>query len=134
MNVELAEKVKKAILAEPKQVNMNTFCRFDNKFEKCDTVGCIAGHVLFESGLKDYLRKSSFIDYRMTAAGLLGIPLEEANMLFYFFEADENSIEDCAQEYLDLGEELKEYTIGTKGYAKVVAKAIDLCIQRMGED
>lgn len=129
MNYELAEKIKAAVLAEPKNVNMNFFCKlkeYDDdptkKLHLCGTVGCIAGHALFQSGIKKNLIPT--VNQELIAQGLLDLRTGESELLFYFHDYKENS------PYNPLSVELSKHREGTRAYARVVAKAIDLCVER----
>jgi len=87
----------------------------------CGTAGCIAGRACMVAlGAK----KAKKIEDPETLAGaLFGIDEDEAHHLFHFpYEEDHG--------YGDLKEEISDLIPGTRAYARVVAKAIDRCIER----
>jgi len=158
MNIDLMKRVKARVLAEPKTVIMNTWLeniteevkKLNAKWVKeygevpykalaCGTVGCIAGHTVLEAvkpkEVNKILQESST---EKIARGLLGLSQYEAEALFLFFEAGQyftcessgNYVEIDDSIYADEREDLKNCTPGTKKYAKVVARAIDKCIER----
>lgn len=134
-NVELARKIKKAILFEPLSANMKCWVDFNSELAKltkkqrnfCGTVGCIAGHVLIQSGLKkgviSYLLDTG--DIVGVAAGLLGMDIAEAKMLFYFYSEDYGV-------YAEEQKLLNKNRPGTLGYAKVVVQALEKAYHRCG--
>lgn len=132
-NVELARKIKKAILLEPLSANMLCWVDFNSELTKkqrnfCGTVGCIAGHVLIQSGLKkeviSYLVDSG--DIVGVAAGLLGMDVAEAKLLFYFYGEGQEEV------YAEERELLNKKRPGTLGYAKVVVQALEKAYHRHG--
>ena len=138
INVELLERVKAAILEEPRRVSMDDWginypdisVQFDDDLPPCGTVACIAGwaaklsgDTLFSEGFQRIIPPPEEIwkDGHLTPQGVEW---------------------DAAQDRLcyvgswphDLRDELKWYDIGTKGYAEVVAKRIDRFIKANGEE
>lgn len=139
MNVKLAKRVREAILAQPEKLNMNWFeCRLDQalkdlhkdyarpeddlRYNSCGTVGCIAGHAVFEVD-----GEGAVADVESRAAMLLKLDKTQAEALFYFafndrvdnvFKAERNA--------------LRPLSPGTRAYARVVAKAIDKAIVLWG--
>jgi hypothetical protein len=119
MNVELLEKVKKHILAEPKRINMNNWCYKKPKSRggpACGTVGCIAGWtVLLSHPKKEWshwteVGKNKFDHHvQSEAIRLLGITVDQSNYLF------------CAWGITGRPH--------TKPYAKKVASRIDALIE-----
>ncbi len=83
---------------------------------------------MFQAGMKKFLmsRFDDITSIEELAGNLLDLPTKEANNLFFFFGA----YRDDTHPYQQLAKELIRHKEGTKAYAKVVAKAIDLCIQR----
>ena len=144
MNVALALKVKAAILAEPHRVNMTYFYKLGNT--SCGTAGCIAGHTLFQAGLKKLLRakdkylnsldanlpspelNACFSELNVVTA-LLGLSNEEGRLLF-FFHSDQGVDSLANSVYRLLSTRLQAVRPGSVAYAKIVAEAIDLCIER----
>lgn len=132
MNLELVKKVKAAILAEPKAVNMNHFVNCsgdaDHKEGFCGTTGCIAGHAMLQAGLGKFLKSYRFdIHADELAAGLLGIPHTEADRLFYFDRVETGP-------YADLAVALQQKKPGTRDYARICAKALDRLVARADEN
>ncbi len=148
MNTALALKIKKDILAEPSRIDMRAWRMKDEKKflgrELCGTVCCIAGHAIDLSGGSSRACQDSQDSYKdrtaaasvarsikEAAAGFLGLPLKEAEWLFYFHDADGprgGHLE--ASPYHDLHAELTVMKPGTIGYARIVAKALDRSIER----
>ena len=119
LNVELLQRVKARILAEPSKVNM------DSWIDSCGTTGGIAGHILFEAGIKSWDNVRDVCDQ---AAAIAGLPIEPA--LFFFHMAEEKELVDVNNvPYIVLANELTNCQRYTIEYAQVVAKAIDLCIE-----
>ena len=88
MNTELLLKVKQHILAEPKRLDMEKWCKkltpeeiqsLPNEYPQCGTIACIAGWtcVLGSSGAKF----GGEVMY--TAEELLNIPMHASYKLFY---------------------------------------------------
>lgn len=79
-NAELIRKVADKVASEPHNYNQQLYI--------CDTKGCIAGHALVESGYKVDETGLRFVDVgafhiAYTAALLMGLSLDEANVLFH---------------------------------------------------
>ncbi len=109
------------------------------KAMSCSTAGCIAGHTLFAALpvklIKFYQERGYGIN--TTAAALLQLKKVEAQALFMFFSEDEYTYDESGEKvdidnswYAEEREALKAFIPGTKGYAKVCARAIDKCIAR----
>ncbi len=136
LNVKLLKRVRKHVLAEPGRLNMwawlvkevsktcgikklptpnpnNPKPLFQLKVGKCDTVGCIAGWVVFLGDPPEHSTPVGMISMR--AAELLGIPLGKAEGLFWPHR--------WAPEMLT---KLKKTRPGTKAHAEVVVEALDL--------
>lgn len=133
MNIALAEKVKKAILAEPDRVWMSPIWTRVTSGKKaidkrlkllhCGAVGCIAGHTLHQSKVKFDPSALGVLD---KAQELLEISSYEARGLFF---AHIPGYAGC-NDYTDIAQGLAKAKPGSKPYAKLVAKAIDRCIER----
>lgn len=139
------ESVKYRVLAEPTSLIMSYFTMIVNRFKevfperfeenglfhdlkpfRCDTVGCIAGHVCFMDPSFDLSCRNDILIER-EATDRLGLTIPEAKALFYFpFDPPEA----LADVYASEAKALKHHKPGTLGYAKVVARAIDKCIAR----
>jgi hypothetical protein len=121
MNVELLQRVKAKILAEPNRLSLDVWMlapsrRTDTgafEDEPCGTVGCIAGWIC-ALGTDQQIHER---DIYNTACILLGLPKMTATRLFFREEWPK-----------DLRE---AYCHATK--AEVTAQAIDLFIERGGE-
>lgn len=147
MNVKLAEQVKQKVLKDYRHLYMGDWIRKITKsFIKgreediqafqtdkseslkvmaCGTAGCIAGHTVllaFKPSAVDLIDNVEDV-----AKNMLELSEEEATALFFFHSNSNNPYEHI---YKEEREELKKFKPGTKGYAKVVAKAIDKCIAR----
>ncbi len=116
MNVELMNKVREAILDNPRRVDMGDFCYSK---EKCGTVGCIAGWAMILSGIKPSFIKAGDFSPHNVGRDLLNISDEQAHKLFYV-----NS-----WPWQDIRIELYKSNEGTKRYARAVAAACDCAIQ-----
>jgi hypothetical protein len=88
LNIKLLEKVKKAILKHPDNVDMNMWVSHGDDEAPCGTAGCIAGWTIAKASLKK-LRKirvsknQSWGDrIQERAAKLLGINQDESENLF----------------------------------------------------
>lgn len=137
-----AYKLKKYILAEPKQVHMSYFYLNVENFreagadltlnvgETCGTVGCIGGTACFLKIGKDWT-KTGEMEY--TARGVLGLTESQANALFYFpfGRPSETAREDWAL-YATERRQLKRLVPGTQKYANVVASAVQKTIDAYG--
>lgn len=129
MNIELLQKVKQAILDEPRKMDMNVwFDRFwadeeekvrvlrllgkeEAQLPPCGTIGCIAGwSVLLGSSMDP----GELVHVGSTAARLLDLDFEQAYDLFHTTTWPS-----------DLREKLSDSEPGTIEYAQVVAEAID---------
>lgn len=136
MNTTLAEEIKRRVLAEPRSVTMHFFCEFfskdsakGKKLDWCGTAGCIAGHAILASGIQYKSLKALDINTEPVARELLRLSKREANALFYFY--DHTDVDKAEQyPYVHLAVQLKKQRPGTQRYAKIVANAIDLCIER----
>lgn len=125
MNVELALRVKEKILKHPRLCDMRRIGTEDSPFRRmlhCGTVGCIAGHTLIEGSAN-----RSLILAEENASMLLGLSRWEGDMLFYFYSPAYMRHENP---YYDLYLRLLPLNPGSRAYAKVVAEAIDRCIER----
>lgn len=151
MNVQLALAVKKRILAEPTKVYMDSWfeqvTKADQKADpaykylSCGTVGCIAGHVLFEalspSMLETIYKQDAVCELQMSvqeiAASLLNLPKVEAEKLFFFHNSSicNNDIQEyeANKDYTAEREALNWSKPGTRDYARAVAGAIDRCLE-----
>lgn len=131
MNVELARRVRDRILEQPEQVNMEYWEHGTSLLRKllhvgdCGSTCCIAGHAIRECG--GIVPDGSILPGRV-AALLLGINQTEAEILFHL-HLPQNCM---GNPYEALHLRLCMYRPGSKGYAQVVADAIDLCISRNG--
>ena len=132
--MKLALRVKKHILKEHKSVIMDYFQKTAvflkgllgsgaRYMASCGTVGCIAGHTCHIADGK-WSNKSED-----RATELLGLNWLEAKKLFYFSFSEYNS-RDYFGAYEKERVALRSCKPGTKAYAKVVAAAIDRCIER----
>ena len=128
MNVDLAERVRDRILRRPDRVNMDWWKRPKYRGVPqwlCGSTCCIAGHAIEECG--GVVPRGATLPATI-AKTLLGIAFSEAEMLFYLHLQSH-----CmGTPYEPLHLRLCMYRPGTKGYAQVVADAIDLCISRNG--
>ena len=147
MNVALALEVKKRVLAEPKRVFMGSWFEKvtkamqkdeggdEYKYLSCTTIGCIAGHTLFAAltpaMITEVLKDDSGTIIQDTAQGLLGLTKLNAEKLFFFMDASTSSYENNI-DYAAERTELAKFKPGTRDYARVVAKAIDKCIELNG--
>lgn len=104
MNVELLQKVKEKVLAEPEALDMGTWL---DRYPECGTVGCIAGWACALSGHVPETDR----EVEIRALSLLGLPFEE---LFY--------PQDWPPRHQVV---LAEHAPRTSGYAAAVAAAID---------
>lgn len=135
MNVELMKEVKRRVLAEPKSVDMDDFCKTSGVKEGyCGSVGCISGHAILAVGIKPKVLYGFDMDAHALGRTLLDISNREANQLFYFHN-DVDSVangdeceEDCP--YYKFSVRLKKQRAGSVRYAKIVADAIDHAIER----
>lgn len=146
VNKLLFNKIKEQVMAEPKSLSMRFFCRFLPKSvtneHNCGTVGCIGGWAMLLMGLKKPLKaykdwenredsspEVPSINEDQVAAALLGIPMTEARLLFYFY-AHFGAFVNSDHPYQALADKLTHHREGSVNYAKVVCEAIDLCIFR----
>ena len=125
MNTTLANEIKARVLAEPERVNMKNWKETRRLWGifQCGTVCCIAGHAVELSGGTPVVHKEIM---QRLGAYLLGISDVEAIALFYFHLHNHPS----TIPYHDLGLKLTMFKPGSIGYARVVAEAIDRCIER----
>lgn len=114
MNVELLQKVKEKILAEPTAVNMDDWCFSSNK-TPCGTVACIAGWACVLSEVKDHFRDEAPIFLKLNRIN--------SGNLFYISQWPE-----------ELYEKLIKQVPGTPEYAAIVAARIDRFIETDGAE
>jgi hypothetical protein len=134
MNIELMNRVRAKVLAEPNRVNMERWQRTKKILGifKCGTVCCIAGHAIESEGdcIPYHLGQHGVVE---TGAALLQIPLDEAYLLFFFHNGQAMKLPvftGAIDPYVDLRMRLAIRRPGTPQYAAVVAEAIDRCIAR----
>ena len=154
MNVELLRRVQKAILKEPKRVDMGQWIRtnlFGPKpgagFPECGTVGCIFGWAetlaKFKSlriqpgtiykraqGVREEVCHLTHPEIASRGARLLDVTIDQAGGLFLGFLANNFRWGNWPE---DLRDRLDEYEPGTEEYAQVVSDAIDRFIQNPEE-
>lgn len=125
---DFALQLKQHILMHSDKVYMNFFVKDINECTpgleelSCGTVGCIAGTACF---LAD--GEWEAYDSERRAIDLLGINYKEADALFFFPFANGNYI---AQAYSEERQAIQGLAPGSRDYAKVVAQALQKCIDR----
>lgn len=152
MNIKLMKQVRADVLKDYKHVDMASYVyKATSKTLKgrraqakedadpipqlsCGTVGCIAGRAMMRVFTPAALKHQGF-DFLGVGRGLLGLSNREAKALFLFHANGEKlssgtGLPWVPNPYKALGEELALAAPGTKQYAKIVAKAIDLAIAR----
>lgn len=121
MNVELLQRVKAQILAEPNRFDMSSWMLDENDndiyttqlFQECGSTACIAGWLVL-LGSDRVVRGEEMAD---VAAELLGVDVRVAETLFYHYEWEEK----LKERY----EFALNVTESKTDRAKIAAEAID---------
>lgn len=143
MNTRLLRKVQKAIMKEPRRLNMSYFGReVDHNmhpeiYPPCNTQGCIAGHVLWITHPRVFLRAIAKDDYIISdrARQDLQLTTEQSNRLFYF--KSWGVVEDGQGNLLGWSEKFEDrYNMAATplGRAKVVVDRIEHFIKTKGRE
>lgn len=120
MNVELLQKVKEKLFAEPTAVSMNTWLRSPAD-TPCGTIGCIAGWAyMLAGGDPEPKDIETIVEYAVTK---LDTKRKKNECLFY--ASDWPS---------DLRRALDQQCPGTPEYAAIVAARIDRFIETDGAE
>lgn len=131
MNVKLLRKVKRHILAEPRRLEMNSWCEL-SETAPCGTSACLAGWSGILSGLVRKNEGGYFDCENWSAIGAkaLGLTRDEANRLFRFREQVSAKVKHWP---IELSDEYNEaYTPRMR--AEITAKRIDLFIRTKGKE
>lgn len=128
MNVKLIRRIQKAILAEPKRVNMSDWAFHPSwvakrKLPRCNTVTCIAGWAV---ALDRKLRGAGLVAYDCDGVGIAAAGRKALDLPSDFYGPSLFSALRWPEPYAS---RIAKYNSGTKRYAKVVAARLDYLIK-----